>query len=331
MSSSPNLAPKLEPGAESSPEVKPHDATWTTEKERSNTFALKLIVWIALHLGRTVARFFLTPISLYFWVTAPKARKASAIYLRRVERTAHLKPNSLSTYKHIHTFACVLLDRVFMLSEQSNKFDTTMQRFPEMKALHESRTGGLFIGAHFGSFEALRVLGTQDPGNHLALPNLIVRMAMYEENARKINTILEAINPNANQHVISLGQPDAMLQLDETVERGEFVGMLADRSLEISACTPIEFLGETALFPTGPFRLAMVLKRPVYLMFGMYLGSNRYEICFEQLPPPTTNGNARANRTEQLTQWQLAYVNRLEHFCCTAPYNWFNFYDFWKK
>jgi predicted LPLAT superfamily acyltransferase len=23
------------------------------------------------------------------------------------------------------------------------------------------------------------------------------------------------------------------------------------------------------------------------------------------------------------------YVARLEHFCRDAPYNWFNFYDFW--
>jgi predicted LPLAT superfamily acyltransferase len=24
------------------------------------------------------------------------------------------------------------------------------------------------------------------------------------------------------------------------------------------------------------------------------------------------------------------YAQRLEHYCRMAPYNWFNFYDFWK-
>jgi predicted LPLAT superfamily acyltransferase len=26
----------------------------------------------------------------------------------------------------------------------------------------------------------------------------------------------------------------------------------------------------------------------------------------------------------------LRYVERLEHYCRLAPYNWFNFYDFWR-
>jgi predicted LPLAT superfamily acyltransferase len=26
----------------------------------------------------------------------------------------------------------------------------------------------------------------------------------------------------------------------------------------------------------------------------------------------------------------LCYVARIEHHCRNAPYNWFNFYDFWK-
>jgi predicted LPLAT superfamily acyltransferase len=24
------------------------------------------------------------------------------------------------------------------------------------------------------------------------------------------------------------------------------------------------------------------------------------------------------------------YADRLEHYCRVAPYNWFNFYDFWR-
>jgi len=24
------------------------------------------------------------------------------------------------------------------------------------------------------------------------------------------------------------------------------------------------------------------------------------------------------------------YAERLEHYCRIAPYNWFNFYDFWR-
>jgi predicted LPLAT superfamily acyltransferase len=297
---------------------------WQAERERSNAFALRLIVWIALHLGRTVARCLLWPISWYFWATAPKARAASARYLCLIERASGRAAGSLSTLKHIQTFANVILDRTYMLAGQTGRFRTHIQNFDAMRLVHEQRTGGLFIGAHLGSFEALRVLGTRDPITDTHLPRLVVRMAMYEENARKINSMLEAINPEATRYVISLGHADAMLQLQETLDNGEFVGMLADRHIGDARCETIDFLGVPASFPTGPFRLAMVLKRPVFLMFGLYRGGNEYEIFFESLPLPEA-----ANRQAQLQLWQRAYVQRVEHYCKLEPYNWFNFYEFW--
>lgn len=323
-------------------------ANWQTERERSNPFAMRMLVWVALHLGRTVTQCFLWPITFYFWATSPKARAASAQYLRKVETSLDLPAGKLSTLKHIHTFSVIVLDRVFMLSGQTDRFNTFIHNFDQMKAVHDRGEGGLFVGAHLGSFEALRVLGTRNPTNDQKLPKLIVRMAMYEENARKINHMLAAINPEATQYVIPLGQPDSMLQLQNTIDRGEFVGMLADRHIEPRGAQRsgrqsehsnqlhsdkqlnlVSFLGEPAQFADGPFRLAMVLKRPVFLMFGLYRGGNRYEIFFEELPPPESTGPR--NRGAQLASWQKAYVERVEYYCRLAPYNWFNFYDFWQK
>ena len=56
-------------------------------------------------------------------------------------------------------------------------------------------------------------------------------MAMYEDNARKINSILAAINPKATPDIISLGHLDAMLKIAERLDRGAFVGILSDRTL----------------------------------------------------------------------------------------------------
>jgi predicted LPLAT superfamily acyltransferase len=300
---------------------------WKTQAERSNTLALRIIVWIALKLGRRVARLVLLPITLYFWATSPKARLSSNQYLRRVEKFSGRPANSLSSLKHIHAFASTLLDRVYMLTGQTKYFDTRTENFFQMKKVHNQKVGGIFVGAHIGSFEALRVLGTRDPNTHELLPDLTVRMAMYAENARKITTMLEAISPDSGKFIISLGHPDAMLQIQSTIDKGEFVGMLADRHLDKTGCESISFLGESALFPTGPFRLAMVLKRPVYLMFGLYYGANRYEVHFDELalpPMPLTGG-----RAAQLRLWQTDYVKKLEEFCSKAPYCWFNFFDFW--
>ena len=85
-------------------------------------------------------------------------------------------------------------------------------------------------------------------------------------------------------------------------------------------------LGAPAQFPEGPFRLALVLGVPVVLFFGLYQGGGRYRIFLEVLP------ESPAARREQRSPAALGvegYVRRLEHYARAAPYNWFNFYDFW--
>ena len=80
------------------------------------------------------------------------------------------------------------------------------------------------------------------------------------------------------------------------------------------------FLGTPARFPAGPFRLAALLRRPIVLMFGIYLGGNRYEVHYESLPYEDSD----------MRQLAARYVARLEHHARRAPYNWFNYHDFWK-
>jgi predicted LPLAT superfamily acyltransferase len=151
---------------------------------------------------------------------------------------------------------------------------------------------------------------------------------MYEENARKVGAVLEAINPDLQTEIIALGRVDSILKVEAALARGEVVGMLADRTLKGGGTVSCRFLGEQARFPTGPLRIAIMLKRPIALMFGLYQGGNRYEIHIERFAVPKQSGSReRAPIIEQLLQ---RYAERLEYYCRLAPYNWFNFYDFWR-
>jgi predicted LPLAT superfamily acyltransferase len=153
-------------------------------------------------------------------------------------------------------------------------------------------------------------------------------MVMYEDNARKTGAVFEAINPDLRMEIIALGRVDSILKVEAALERGGIVGMLADRTLHGGDTMPCGFLGENARFPTGPIRVARMLKRPVALMFGIYRGGNRYDIHIERLadPPPGSAGDRAAEIDELIRH----YAARLEHYCRLAPYNWFNFYDFWR-
>jgi predicted LPLAT superfamily acyltransferase len=153
-------------------------------------------------------------------------------------------------------------------------------------------------------------------------------MVMYENNARKLNSVLKNINPQRNPPVIPLGKIDSMLKIREALEHGECIGMLADRAISGEKMISCEFLGDQAAFPVGPFRLAALLERPIILMFGLYQGGNRYNIYLERLVelPQALNSERDANIEQSVKQ----FAKRLEHYCRESPYNWFNFYDIWK-
>ncbi|MBU1425193.1 MAG: acyl-CoA synthetase [Gammaproteobacteria bacterium] len=291
---------------------------WAAKPERSNTLAIRFIVWVALTLGRRAARLFLYPICLYFLLFAGEARAASKKYLRKV---LGREPHIPDGFRHIHTFASTILDRVFLLNGRFDKFDVRAHLDDTARTLIGSRRGCILLGAHLGSFEITRAYADEIEGPQASV-------VMYEENARKLNSVLKAINPDLTQQVIALGKVDSMLKVEQALQRGEFIGILADRGLESGgASVTCDFLGEPAKFPSGPLRMAYMLKSPVLLMAGVYRGGNRYDLYFEELMDMS---KGELPRNEMIRQAQQRYVERIEYHCRNAPYNWFNFYDFWK-
>ena len=292
---------------------------WLKQQERSNLAILKLMVWISLTFGRRFGRLVLYGIAAYYVLFAPKARRYSRDYLHRaLGRWAEWSDG----FRHVFSFASTIHDRIYLLNDRFNLFDIEVIGAEELHAALDKQPGALLIGAHLGSFEVLRALGRGRAG-------LKVAILMYEENARKINATLEAINPRATEDIIPLGRMDSMLQARDRLDQGYLVGMLADRSLGGDATVECDFLGEPAPFPVGPFRMAAMLRRPVYFMAGLYLGGNRYQIHFE--PLADFSATPRAEREAAIKAAQQHYAERLSHFCRLAPYNWFNFFDFWQK
>ncbi len=64
------------------------------------------------------------------------------------------------------------------------------------------------------------------------------------------------------------------------------------------------------------------------LCFGLYRGGNRYDLHFE--PFADQLKLERARRDAELRQTIQRFADRVAHHARSAPYNWFNFYDFWR-
>jgi predicted LPLAT superfamily acyltransferase len=297
----------------------PASAEWAHRPERSNMLMLRIMTWISLKLGRSAGRAVLHLIAGYFLLFAPASRAGSRQYLTRV---LGRRARWTDIYRHFFWFASTIHDRVYLLNQRFDLFDIRVHGEELVKSAIADGQGVFLIGAHMGSFEAIRALGRSQT-------DLRVAMAMYEENARKINQMLAAINPEARQDVISLGRIDSMLKINEALQGGAMVGMLADRVLADDSTVPVMLLGGEVRLPVGPFRVAALMRRPVLFMVGLYLGGNRYEIRFETLADFSQLGAGQ--RQQEIRRALARYAALLEQQCRHAPYNWFNFFSYWPE
>jgi predicted LPLAT superfamily acyltransferase len=300
----------------------PDGNQWRLVPERSSMFWLRLMTVISLKLGRGASRIVLFGIAAYFLAFAPCARRTSRAFLKRALplESARAVPWT-SMYRHFLCFASIVHDRIYLINDRHDLFDIRVHNQELIDELVASGDGAFLIGAHLGSFEVLRAVGRKQPGLRIA-------MAMYEENARKINAALQAINPAAQQGVVALGHIDSMMRVHDLLAQGTVVGMLGDRSLRNDDTREVDFFGEPAALPLGPLRMAAIMKRPVLFMTGLYGGRNRYDIHFEKLAD--FSEVARHGRTLAVQVAMQRYAALLEQYCRAAPYNWFNFFDFWR-
>jgi predicted LPLAT superfamily acyltransferase len=293
---------------------------WLERPEAGTAFAYRLIVAIARLCGRRAARLLLYPITLYFLIRRGPERRASRAYLERITG----QPVGLrQVARHIRWFASVILDRAFLLSERFKRFDIRVFGLDDLRAAWAQQRGVLVFGSHLGSFDALRVLAQ-------LRPDVKVRVVLDTDQNPALSQILNALNPELARSIIN-ARRDGMtttLAIKEALDERALVTLLVDRARPGNEVALCDFLGRPAPFPVGPWQLAAALKVPVVLCFGLYRGGNRYDLYFEPFADPLLL--ERTRREEHLRQVAARFAARLEHYARDAPYNWFNFYDFWK-
>jgi predicted LPLAT superfamily acyltransferase len=293
--------------------------TWKQRPEGGGRFAIWLIRGIARHGGRRIARLLLGPITLYFLMVRGPERRASIEYLERVlGRPARL----LDGARHIHTFASTILDRVFLLSGRLQLFRFTISGLDDVHGQLDKRQGVLLFGSHLGSFEVMRVLARHRP-------DYVIRVVMDTRHNPAMTQLLDALDPAIAATVIDAGQdgPSLMLAIQQAVSAGQLVALLVDRVQAGDTAERVPFFGHDASFPRAPWLIASVLRVPVVLAFGLYRGGNRYDLAFETFSDGLHV--PRSERAQALSTLIRRYAERLEHYARLAPYNWFNFYDFW--
>lgn len=290
---------------------------WAAAKERGNPFWSGVALLLVQRLGWRFGRGLLWPITAWFLATSPGARAASREYLglalRRPARFTDVA-------RHIHAFAASILDAAFFLSGRTQKFTVEVSGQHHLDELAAQGRGCILLGGHLGGFEVLRHVGRDSP--------VPVRPLMYRSNSPGMIALLDRLDPDLTRAIIPLGEPDSMLRAREAIERGEIIGILADRAVAGDRHVTVPFLGRDAAFPAGPIIVAALLNAPVLMVRGVCTGPRRYEVRFEPFAERIVL--RRQHRAEDLREVVARFARTLEAGCLAHPTQWFNFYPFWK-
>lgn len=291
---------------------------WHGQPERGGRLALRLISGIGLFAGRSLTIWLLWPISLYFCLFAPDARRNSTAFLTKVWQR---QPSPMEVWRHFHTFAICLLDRLYFVAGDTRGLHIQIEGENYLQEIIRAHQGCLLIGSHLGNSDAVRGCGLT-----LSAP---LKILMQIEQSPAVLSVLYDRNPAWRASLIPLGQPDTFLKVHKALEEGALVAMLGDRAYRQEKCIALPFFGKEALFPTGPMLLAAITGKPVVMFSGLYMGNGRYVVRFETLS--NANEFADHNRNATVMSLMSRYVARLESQCRQAPYNWYNFFDFWRN
>lgn len=295
-------------------------SAWLRQPEPSSEAFIRACAILGSRISWRAGRAVVLPICAYYTAMMGKARAASRNYLSAV---LGRKATMVDIFRHVLTFSCTIHDRIFFLSGRYGEYDVTVHGDELFAMLAERDQGCVLLGSHLGSFEVMRALGILER-------DLPVKVLMNPQNSRRFTAVQNSLNPHVADSIIAIGSAGSMLKAKEHVDSGGMLGILGDRTTsEGERTVQIPFLGRPAPLPVGPLLLASTLDVPVILFFGLYRGGRRYDVHFELLAERMKID--RASRDADLAVWAARYAARLEHYCRLAPYNWFNFFDFWQS
>ena len=296
----------------------PRATSWLDVRERGTLLGIQTLALVCRLLGRSFARGIIALVAFHYTLFDVRARRVSRAYLARV----HPRVTTRLVFSHLLRFCQVSLDRIFLVMGRTKYFEVTHTGHEHLVKQRESGHGAVLLGAHLGSFEAMRIKAEQ-----YRLP---INALGFFRNAQRVNTVLEQLDPQTNARVIAIdtGGVDFVLDVKDRVERGELIGILGDRVASGARSVTVDFLGGRARFPTGPFLLAATLRCPIYLVFGLHRAPNHYDLYCE--PFTELLVLPRKAREQALQEAVQRFAVRLEHYVRLAPDNWFNFFDFWE-
>jgi len=290
-------------------------------QSRGNVLGYKIFVFTLKHLGLSFAYFILVFVAFYYFLFSNKSSKSTYYYFREILKYSSFKAK-WNVYKNYFVFGQILLDKFAILGGLKGKFSYNLDGEHHLRQM-ASNTGGIIINAHIGNFEIA--------GQLLERLNTKINVLMLDAEHQNIKKYLTNVMVNRDVQIIPI-QADYshIVPISEALINKELIAMAGDRFIEESKVVEIDFMGQKAVFPTGPFYLAARFGVPVTFAFAMKESRTHYHF-FASPPEKVERYKDPEKQEKELKRFVEKFACEFERIIKMYPLQWFNYYQFWKE
>lgn len=297
---------------------------WSDKKEKGNIFLLKLTIKLVKICPKFLLDFLIGIVSWFYWVFSKNERKNLKLYRKHLENfTQNSYKFKHGTYHHFFSFAQSICDKFAAWQGiiGYNDVDIIHEDFL-LKELVSPQKGQIILVSHFGNIEITNAISENFDG-------FLMNILMYNKHSQKFNQILNsARETKINMVYVDELDIQMMLKLKNLLDNGEHIGIMGDRvPLGNNRTIEIEFFGKKAQFSQGAYLLSGLLDTKISTLWCQKI-KGRYQI---ELLPLCETVILKKDKPKSIEPYVKDYVKELEKRCIQTPYQWYNFYDFWRE
>ena len=219
------------------------------------------------------------------------------------------------TYVNHCLFAQVVVDRFAVFAGKRFKLD--IDGYEYFQQLELETKGFVILSSHIGCYE---VAGY----SLISKSKRFNALVFGGEKATVMKGRQEALSEHNIRMIPVREDMSHLFIVNEALSNNEIMSMPADRIVGSAKVVKVNFFGETASLPAGPFSVATMNGFDALAVNVMKISAKRYKVYVTRLSYDT-----QAPRKQQMQQLANCYVEELERRVRQYPSQWFNFYDFW--
>lgn len=285
-------------------------------KSKGTILGYKIFVYCIKKLGIRAAYSVLVFVAFYYFIAYPTSFKAMFSYFRHRQQFSFFKA-IFAVYKSYFTFGQVLIDKIAISAGLRSKFTFDFDGIDILNQLLSEGKGGILISAHIGNFEIAEKFFSEINFN------CQIHIVTVDQEHSVIKEYLESItNEKPNVQFIYVKEDlSHIFEINAALASNHLVCLTGDRYFDQSRTMQAALLGKEAHFPAGTFMLASRLKTPVAYVYVMKEPNLHYHL-YTRRAPEFKQRDAQAVLN--------SYTDSVSQMLKKYPYQWFNYFDFWK-